>query len=101
MARLAKIEANKKKVALANKYYKRREELKAKAINWDLSDEEREGARLALQKLPRNTSLSRVRNRCFITGRSRGYLRKFGISRIKFRELSHQGMIPGVTKSSW
>jgi small subunit ribosomal protein S14 len=101
MARLAKREANKKKIKLSTKYYKKREELKERAIDFNLSDEQREEARMALQKLPRSTSHTRVRNICFMTGRSRSYIGKFGLSRIKFRELAHRGMIPGVTKSSW
>ena len=54
-----------------------------------------------LQEFPRNSSLTRKQNRCSVTGRSRGYIRKFGLSRITFREMAHRGFLPGVTKSSW
>jgi len=74
---------------LAEKYAEKRAQLKA------------EGNYTALAKLPRDSSPSRQRNRCQLTGRSRGYLRKFGLSRIKMRELARSGELPGVTKSSW
>lgn len=66
-----------------------------------LSDEDREQARIALNKMPRDSSPIRLRNRCAMTGRPRGYLRKFKLSRLTFRELALMGFIPGVTKSSW
>ncbi|MEY3398168.1 MAG: hypothetical protein RL220_762 [Bacteroidota bacterium] len=78
-----------KRIALADKYAAKREELK-KAGDWD-----------ALQKLPRNSSRVRVRNRCQLTGRPRGYIRQFGICRNQFRELALEGRIPGVKKASW
>ena len=80
---------NRKRVKLAAQYAKRREELKAK------------GDYIGLSKLPRNSSPVRQRNRCKLTGRSRGYIRQFGICRHQFRELALMGKIPGVTKSSW
>ena len=78
-----------KRARLAKKYAEKREQLKA------------EGDYEGLQALPRNSSSIRVRNRCQITGRSRGYMRQFGISRIQFREMASQGLIPGVKKASW
>lgn len=78
-----------KRERLVAKYAKKREELKA-AGEWSLLD-----------KLPKNTSKVRLRNRCALTGRPRGYVRDFGVCRIKFRDLASEGKIPGVTKSSW
>jgi len=78
-----------KRKKLCNKYEKKRNELK-KSRDYD-----------ALQKLPKNSSPVRLRNRCKLTGRSRGYMRKFGVSRISFRNLVNFGLIPGVKKSSW
>ena len=78
-----------KRARLAKKYADKREQLKA------------EGDYEGLQALPRNSSSIRMRNRCQITGRSRGYMRQFGISRIQFREMASQGLIPGVKKASW
>ena len=71
------------------------------ANNRDASAEERFAARLKLSKLPRNSSKSRIRNRCALTGRPRGFYRKFGLSRIALRELASDGKLPGVVKSSW
>ncbi|MBX3039297.1 MAG: 30S ribosomal protein S14 [Bdellovibrionaceae bacterium] len=101
MARLASVEKNNRKKALAKKYFKHREELRNKAVDMKLSEEERNEARVKLQKLPKKTSSLQVRNRCELTGRPRGVLRKFGLSRNKFRELALTGKIPGVTKASW
>lgn len=78
-----------KRIALVDKYAKKREELK-EAGDWE-----------ALQKLPRNSSKVRVRNRCQLTGRPRGYMRQFGLCRNQFRELALEGRIPGVKKASW
>jgi len=75
--------------------------LKAKAADLNLPDEERAAARLALDKMPANSSAVRLRNRCLLTGRCRGYLRKFKLSRLCVRELASMGEIPGMTKSSW
>ena len=101
MATLSKINHNKKRIALVDKYRSVRAELRAKAKDMSLTEEERTAARKKLQKLPRNSAEVRVRNRCELTGRPRGYLRKFQLCRIKFRELALTGKIPGVTKSSW
>jgi small subunit ribosomal protein S14 len=101
MATLAKINHNKKRADMVAKYRSVRAQLRAKTKDMNLSDEERAEARKKLQKLPRNSAEVRVRNRCELTGRPRGYLRKFQLCRIKFRELALTGQIPGVTKSSW
>lgn len=90
-----------KRVYLANKYSAQREELKALIKNEATSDEDRWAAVLKLQTLPRDSSPSRQRNRCAITGRPRGYQRKFGLSRTKIRELAMSGEIPGLRKASW
>ncbi|MGB0580500.1 MAG: 30S ribosomal protein S14 [Limisphaerales bacterium] len=89
MARKALIERNKKKKIVVDRYAEKRAELKANHEYEELS------------KLPRNASPSRVVNRCAITGRRHAYFRKFGVSRLTFRELALSGMIPGVTKASW
>ncbi|GAA4652640.1 30S ribosomal protein S14 [Kistimonas scapharcae] len=83
------------------KYAQKRAELKAAAVNVNLSEEERWDAQVALQKLPRNASPARLRNRCRQTGRPHAYLRKFGLSRIKLREAAMRGDVPGLTKASW
>ncbi len=101
MAKKSKIEMNKKRIAMAAKYASKRAELKAIIDNQKSTDEERYDAQLGLQRLPRNSNPTRIRRRCSLTGRPRGNLRKFGINRIKFRELAHRGEIPGVRKSSW
>lgn len=101
MARKASIEKNNRKKAMAAKYFKHRTELREAAVNFKLSDEEREAARKKLQALPRNTSANRVTTRCELTGRPRGNYRKFGLSRIAFRQLALIGKLPGVTKASW
>jgi small subunit ribosomal protein S14 len=95
---VAKAEKIKRLVA---KYAEKRAALKAIIRNPNATDEERAAAQYKLQELPRNSSPVRIRNRCAITGRARGYLRKFGLSRIKFRELALRGEIPGVRKASW
>ncbi len=101
MARKASIEKNNRKKAMAAKYFKHRTELREAAVNFKLSDEERDAARKKLQALPRNTSPNRVTTRCELTGRPRGNYRKFGLSRIAFRQLALIGKLPGVTKASW
>ena len=101
MARRAMIEKNNRRRKLAEKTLSLRKELRKKVRDENLSEDERYEAQLKLQRLPRNTSEIRVRNRCEVSGRPRGYYRTFRLSRIKLRELAHQGMIPGVTKSSW
>ena len=101
MAKLSLINREVKRVALANKYAKKRTELKAIIADQSKSEDERYAARLVLQQLPRNSNPTRQRNRCAITGRPRGYFSKFGLARNKMRELAMRGEIPGVIKASW
>lgn len=101
MARLAMRVKDKRRAALAAKFSVKRNDLRERAVNMKLSEEERMDARTRLNKLPKNSSQIRVRNRCTLTGRSRGYLRKFGLCRNEFRRLASFGQIPGVTKASW
>lgn len=101
MARKSSIVKNNKRKAKSSKFYKYRDELRAKAVDQKLSDEERDAARKKLQALPRNTSPNRVVTRCEITGRPRGNYKKFGLCRIIFRQLALEGKLPGVTKASW
>lgn len=101
MARKAMIEKEKYKLERSLRYKAHRDELRARAKDLRLSPEEREQASVQLQKLPRKTSLTAVRNRCLVTGRSRGYLRKFKMSRLAVRENANRGLLPGVTKASW
>lgn len=101
MARLAMRVKEIKRSKLAAKYAVKRADLKKKCIDTTISDEEREAARTAIQKLPRNSAPSRQRNRCKLTGRSRGYVGDFGLCRNEFRRLASYGQIPGVTKASW
>ena len=101
MAKTALIQRELKRDKLATKYAKKYEELKAIAGDAKKSDEERAAARLALQKLPRNSNPTRQRNRCGITGRPRGTFRQFGLARNKIREMAFTGDIPGVIKASW
>ena len=101
MAKVAMIQRELKREKLAAKYAAKYAELKAIAGDVKRSDEERDAARLGLQKLPRNSNPTRQRNRCEITGRPRGTFRQFGLGRSKIRELAFAGDIPGVTKASW
>lgn len=101
MAKTSSIEKNKRRRKLTERYAAKRAELKAIARDRERPPEEKFAARLKLAKLPRNSSPNRIRNRCELTGRPRGYYRKFRISRIALRELASSGLIPGMTKSSW
>ena len=101
MAKKSAIEKNNKRRKLAVKYAARRARLKAMTTDETLSDQEQFAARLKLAKLPRNSSPTRVRNRCEVTGRPRGVYRKLKMSRIALRELGNQGKVPGLVKSSW
>ncbi len=101
MAKVSSIAKNNRRKKMAAKGEAKRAELRAKCVDSNLSDEERDSAQKMLQKLPRDTSRIRVRNRCELTGRPRGYYRDFQLCRIQFRNLAHKGLIPGVTKSSW
>ena len=101
MAKKSAIEKNKRRMALVEQYAARRKRLKTTAEDESLSDQERFAARLKLAELPRNSSPNRVRNRCELTGRPRGYYRKLKMSRIALREMGNDGKIPGMVKSSW
>ena len=101
MAKLAVINRQYKRVKLVAKYAKRREALVAIIENSKVSDEDRFAARLKLQQLPRNANPTRLRSRCAMTGRPRGFFRKFGLSRSKLREHAMRGEIPGIVKASW
>ncbi len=101
MARKAMIEKEKRRKKMVSNQWEKRQQFKKKVIDPNLSEEEREEARDALSKLSPNGSPVRVRNRCQLTGRCRGFLRKFKLSRLCFREMASQGLIPGVTKASW
>lgn len=101
MAKVSAIAKNNRRKKLADKGEAKRAELRAKIMSEDISVEDRLELQKKLQKMPRDTSRIRVRNRCELTGRPRAYYRDFGLSRIKLREMAHQGMIPGVTKASW
>jgi small subunit ribosomal protein S14 len=101
MAKLSLINRDEKRRNLVKKYAKRREALTAIVNNTRMSEEDRFAARLTLQQLPRNANPTRVRNRCAITGRPRGYFRKFGLGRNKLREFAMRGEIPGIVKASW
>ncbi|MHB1949879.1 MAG: 30S ribosomal protein S14 [Acidiferrobacteraceae bacterium] len=101
MAKKSMVLRNNMRKATVAKYRKRRMELKAAIINMNLGEEERLQAMKDLQRLPRNASPVRVRNRCYLTGRSRGYYRKFGLGRNKLREMMMRGEVPGIVKASW
>jgi small subunit ribosomal protein S14 len=101
MAKLSSIQKNSNRKDLINKFSNRRKVLKNKIMQKDLSIEDRLKIQTKLNDLPRNSSSIRYRNRCKLTGRTRGVYRKFGLSRIKIRELSMSGDLPGVVKSSW
>ncbi len=101
MAKKSSVEKQKRREKLVKLKWEKRQALRQKVYNMNLNEEEREAARIALNKMPRDSSIIRLRNRCQMTGRPRGYMRKFKLSRLTFRELASAGMIPGVTKSSW
>ena len=101
MAKASMINRDRKRVRLVQKYEKKRAELKSIIVGTDSSYDEKEEARVKLQKLPRDSSKSRIRNRCSLTGRPHGYYRKFGLSRNELRRLAMEGHIPGLVKASW
>ena len=101
MAKTSSIEKNKRRQRLVKQYAGKRAKLKEMAVDDRLTPEERFGARLKLAKLPRNSSPTRIRNRCEMTGRPRAVYRKFKLSRLALRQLASQGGLPGVVKSSW
>ncbi|OWY79778.1 MULTISPECIES: 30S ribosomal protein S14 [Rhodococcus] len=101
MAKKSKIARNEQRKAIVARYAERRAELKEVVRRPSSSPEERSEAQRTLQRLPRDASPVRLRNRDAADGRPRGYLRKFGLSRVRVRELAHRGELPGVHKSSW
>ncbi|MGO3152780.1 MAG: 30S ribosomal protein S14 [Galactobacter sp.] len=101
MAKKSKIAKNEQRKVLVERYAERRAELKKTLVDENATEEAREAARVGLQKLPRDASPVRVRNRDSIDGRPRGTFQKFGISRVRLRNMAHNGELPGITKSSW
>lgn len=101
MAKTSKIERNKQRRTMVKQFDAKRRELLGVANDMSRAMEDRFEARLKLAELPRNSSPTRIRNRCEVTGRPRAYYRKLGMSRIALRELGSQGLIPGLVKSSW
>ena len=101
MAKQSSIQKNLNRKNIVKKFNNKRQSLKKEIMKKDLSIEERFKLQSKLNELPRDSSKIRVRNRCKLTGRTRGFYRKFGLSRIKLRELSMSGALPGVVKSSW
>ncbi len=101
MAKQSMINRDIKRTKTVAKYAVKRAELKKSVIDMTLTEEEREAARVMLQKLPRDASPIRQQNRCRITGRPHGYYRKFGLARNKLREYTMLGMVPGLRKASW
>jgi small subunit ribosomal protein S14 len=101
MAKKSKIARNDQRKVIVERYAAKRLELKKALVDPAGTDESREAARLGLQKLPRNASPVRVRNRDAVDGRPRGHISAFGISRVRFRDMAHRGELPGITKSSW
>jgi len=101
MAKLSLINREQKRRLLVKKFAKKRNALDAIVNNGKASEEVRYAARLKIQQLPRNANPTRLRNRCAITGRPRGYFRKFGLGRNKLREFAMRGEIPGIVKASW
>ena len=101
MAKVSSIQKNLKRIRLAKKFLKKRNDLKKIIKNKKLPLAERFAAQLKIAKLPRNSARTRIRNRCEITGRPHGVYRKLRISRIALRDLASKGRIPGMTKSSW
>ncbi len=101
MAKKSKIAKNEQRKVVVARYAAKRAELKKALVDPNSTDEQREAARVGLQKLPRDASPIRVRSRDAIDGRPRGVLTSYGISRVRFRDMAHRGELPGVTKSSW
>jgi small subunit ribosomal protein S14 len=100
MAKKSMIEREKRRQKLVAKYAQKREEIKEQ-IAQATSQQQKVNLHRQIQQLPPNSAPNRLRNRCWLTGRSRGYYRDFGLSRHVFREMAHKGLLPGVTKSSW
>ena len=101
MAKTSQINRNRKREKLVARFAEKRAALKARAEDLTVPPEERFAARLKLAKLPRNSSPSRVHNRCDLSGRSKGFYRKLKLSRIALRDLANFGQVPGMTKASW
>ena len=101
MAKTSSIERNNRRRKLVKRFAARRAALKAIIMNQHLAMEDRFAAQMKLSKLPRNSSAVRIHNRCTLSGRSRGFYRKFKLSRIALRDLASSGQIPGMIKASW
>lgn len=101
MAKTSSVEKNQKRREMVKRYAAKRAALKALIMDQDKPIEERFRAQLQLAALPRNSSKTRIRNRCEVTGRPRAYYRKLSMSRIALRELGNNGLVPGLVKSSW
>lgn len=101
MAKASSINRNNKRKAMTKQCSAKRARLKAVVMDKELSIEERFAATLKLAQMPRNGAETRIRNRCELSGRARGYYRKFSLSRIALRKLASEGQLPGVVKSSW
>lgn len=101
MAKRSKVVRNEQRRAVVERYAARRAELRATARDITASEEDRADARRRLSALPRDASPTRLRNRDAVDGRPRGVLRRFGLSRVRFREMAHRGELPGIRKSSW
>lgn len=101
MATKSSVAKQRRRERLVSLSYEKRQRLKAVVLDLAKSDEERLAAQVALNKMSKNSSPVRLRNRCQVTGRSRGFLRKFKLSRLTFREMAHAGLIPGIVKASW
>jgi small subunit ribosomal protein S14 len=101
MAKKSKIAKNDQRAVIVERYAAKRLELKKALVDPAGTDESREAARVGLQKLPRDASPVRLRHRDAIDGRPRGVLSRYGISRVRFRDMAHRGELPGITKSSW
>ena len=101
MAKKSKIARNEQRKVIVERYAEKRPQLKKQLVDPTSTAGQEEEPRLGLQKLPRNASPVRVRSRDLIDGRPRGVLSKFGVSRVRFRQMAHKGELPGITKSSW
>lgn len=101
MAKSSSINKNNRRRKMAQQWERRRDALKAVVMDKNAAPEERFAATIKLAAAPRNSAKSRIRNRCEITGRPRAYYRKFKMSRIAFRDMASEGLIPGITKASW
>ena len=101
MAKKSSVEKNNKRIRMVELFKERRAVLKKATVDLSLTLEDRMAAQAKLADLPKNSSATRIRNRCSQTGRARGFLRFFGVSRIVFRELASAGVLPGVRKASW